>query len=135
MAELPAAVRPHCSIDGELWGNKPGSSLIFLAATQVQPGDTTMINKAKIGLSVAIMLGVLGAASAALAGSKDDDGGSGGGYVVGGSMDGVNPALHPDIFGNVSKPRGYAAPSGNTYGYVVAPSALKSFARAHKNLR
>jgi hypothetical protein len=94
-----------------------------------------MINKAKIGLSVAIMLGVLGAASAALAGSKDDDGGSGGGYVVGGSMAGVNPAMHPDIFGNVSKPHGYAAPSGNIDGYVVAPPGSKSFARAHKSPR
>ena len=54
--------------------------------------------KAKIALATAL---VLSSGVAALAGTKDDDGGGGaGGYVVPGSMVGVNPVYHPDIFGS-----------------------------------
>ena len=60
-----------------------------------------MLKHGKTALIVAITLGVLGSASAALAGAKDDDGGGGaGGYVISGSTDGINPAYHQDLFGN-----------------------------------
>jgi hypothetical protein len=49
-------------------------------------------------LLLAAALGVLGVSSAA----ATDHGGRGnhGGFVMPGSLDGVNPAYHPDIFGN-----------------------------------
>jgi ABC-type sugar transport system substrate-binding protein len=52
---------------------------------------------------------ILGTASAALA---SDSGDYSGGFVMPGSMDGVNPAYHPGIFGNTAaaKAYGFAAP-------------------------
>ena len=55
-------------------------------------------NKTLVTLSLAAALGALGAASALA--SEDHGRGTRGGYVVPGSLDGVNPAYHPDIFGN-----------------------------------
>jgi hypothetical protein len=49
-------------------------------------------------LAVAAVL-ILGTASAALAESEHDQGG---GYLIEGSMDGVNPVYHPDVFGNAN---------------------------------
>jgi len=58
-----------------------------------------MLKHGKTAMIVAITLGVLGSASAALAGAKDDDGGAGaGGYLVSGSSVGVNPVYHPELF-------------------------------------
>jgi hypothetical protein len=55
-------------------------------------------NKTFITLSLAAALGVLGVASAT---ASDNSGrGTRGGFVTPGSLDGVNPAYHPDIFGN-----------------------------------
>jgi hypothetical protein len=78
----------------------------LLRGRQIQPinrtGDTTMFTNMKIALVAAL---VIGTASAALAGAKDED--ERGGFVVPGSMDGVNPAYHPDIFGNPATARAY----------------------------
>jgi hypothetical protein len=54
-------------------------------------------NKAFVVLAAAVAVSVLGAASQALAGS---DRYPRGGFVMPGSLDGVNPAYHPGIFGN-----------------------------------
>ena len=62
-----------------------------------------MFTKTKIALSVAM---VLGAASAALAGSENTE--DRGGFVIAGSTDGVNPVYHQDLFGNDGKAYGYA---------------------------
>jgi hypothetical protein len=64
-----------------------------------------MVGKTFITLSLAAALGVLGAASAVASdhGRRDDRGG----YVVPGSLVGVNPAYHPDIFGNPAVAREY----------------------------
>ena len=59
------------------------------------------MTKAKIALAIAL---VLGGASAALA-SNDNE--PSGGFVVSGSLDGVNPAYHPDIFSNPATARSY----------------------------
>jgi hypothetical protein len=69
-------------------------------------------NRSFITLSLAAALGVLGVASAA----ATDQGGRNrsGGYVLPGSLDGVNPAYHPDIFGN--------ATSAYAYGFVQSPN-------------
>jgi hypothetical protein len=68
-------------------------------------------NKSFITLSLAATLGVLGAASAVA--SEHENRGERGGYVVPGSLDGVNPAYHPEIFGN--------AAAAAAYGFVQSP--------------
>jgi hypothetical protein len=70
-----------------------------------------MFTKTKVALSVAMILGALGAASAAWAGSKDDADSGGGGYAVGRNTGGVNPAYRWDFFGT----------AGSSYGYTVLP--------------
>jgi hypothetical protein len=55
-------------------------------------------NRSFITLSIAAALGVLGAASAAA--FEHSNRGDRGGFVMPGSLAGVNPAYHPDIFGN-----------------------------------
>jgi hypothetical protein len=60
-----------------------------------------MLTKTKIALAAAL---ILGTASAALAGDQTDERG---GYVMPGSLDGVNPAYHPGIFGNPAVARSY----------------------------
>jgi hypothetical protein len=61
-----------------------------------------MFTKTKIALSVAL---ILSAASAALGSNRDDD--DFGGYVIACSLDGVNPAYHPRIFGDPAVAREY----------------------------
>jgi hypothetical protein len=65
-------------------------------------------NKTFITLSLAAALGVLGVASAAA--SEHGGRGARGGFVMPGSLEGVNPAYHPDIFGN--------AATASAYGFV-----------------
>jgi hypothetical protein len=59
-----------------------------------------MLTKTKIALVAAV---IVSTTSAALAGEDRDPGG----YVVPGSMDGVNPAYHPDIFNNSNAAAAY----------------------------
>jgi hypothetical protein len=61
-----------------------------------------MFTNTKIALAAAL---ILGAASAALAGSENTE--ERGGYVMPGSLVGVNPVYHPDIFGNAATARSY----------------------------
>jgi hypothetical protein len=74
-----------------------------------------MLTKTKIILAAVLMLGT---ASAALASA---DGDYSGGSVVPGSLNGVNPADHPGIFGNpaVAKSYGFA---DTAHGWAVSPS-------------
>ena len=62
--------------------------------------------KAFIMLAITAALGVLGAVSAV---AKDDmdQRGERGGYVAPCSLSGVNPAFHPDIFGNPAAARAF----------------------------
>jgi hypothetical protein len=64
-----------------------------------------MLSKAKIVIAAVLVLGL---ASAAQAGGRDDADSSGG-YVVAPNGSGVNPALHPEIFGQTENAYGYAA--------------------------
>jgi hypothetical protein len=80
--------------------------------------------KALLALSTAIVL--LGAATAAQAGSRDDD--ESGGFVVPGSLVGVNPVYHPGIFGNSDAARayGFVAPSHSqhtTHKHTARPTS------------
>jgi hypothetical protein len=64
-----------------------------------------------VAFGIAIAAGFVSAASAT---DRDDDRtGERGGSVVRCSLDGVNPAVHPKIFGNVAVAR--------SYGFVKAP--------------
>jgi hypothetical protein len=85
-----------------------------------------LIKITKVAFAAAL---VLGAASAALAG--DNSGEYSGGFVMQGSMDGVNPAHHPDLFQNSTNgheaydlaPAKKLTPSQNgrkAYGFVPA---------------
>ena len=82
------------------------------------------LNKTKIALAVAL---VLGGASAALASSDSDPSG---GYVVAGNLDGVNPAYHPEIFGNPATARSYGFVKSPQGTWEVEPAAhIQSDAR------
>jgi len=59
-----------------------------------------MLTKTKMALVAAL---ILSTASAALASDHEDTGGA----VMPGSLDGVNPADHPGIFGNPATARSY----------------------------
>ena len=67
-------------------------------------------NKTLVTLSLAAALGALGVASAVA--SENHGRGTRGGFVVPGSLDGVNPAYHPEIFGN--------AASALSFGFIQA---------------
>jgi hypothetical protein len=82
-----------------------------------------MLTKTKIALAAALILGSLG--SAALADQSD----IGGGSVMPGSMDGVNPAYHPGIFGNANTARAYGFVE-SPHGWVASPGQA---ARAQAN--
>jgi hypothetical protein len=61
-----------------------------------------MLSKTKIALAAAL---IIGTASAALANDSGEN--NMGGSVRPGSLDGVNPAYHPGIFGNPAVARSY----------------------------
>jgi hypothetical protein len=61
-----------------------------------------MFTNMKVALAAAL---IIGTASAALAGSENTE--ERGGYVMPGSLVGVNPVYHPDIFGNAATARSY----------------------------
>jgi hypothetical protein len=64
-----------------------------------------------VALAVTTALGILGAAPAAGNEDRPDRGDDRGGAVVACSLDGVNPARHPKIFGN-------PAVAAREYGFV-----------------
>jgi hypothetical protein len=66
-----------------------------------------MFTGTKIVLAAAL---ILGTASATLAGSENTE--DRGGFVMPGSVVGVNPVYHPEIFGNVEN----AGNGSNAYG-------------------
>jgi hypothetical protein len=59
-------------------------------------------------IALSLALGILGASSAVA--SENGNRGDRGGFVVPGSLVGVNPVYHPDIFGN--------AATAYAYGFV-----------------
>jgi len=81
--------------------------------------------KAFVALAVTAGLGVLGAASAV---AKDDDSdrrGERGGSVVPCSLDGVNPAFHPEIFGNAATAAAYGFVRSRDGGWQVRPNCRR----------
>jgi hypothetical protein len=67
--------------------------------------------KALVALAVTIALGVLGAAPAAGNEDRPDRGDDRGGAVTPCNLTGVNPAHHPEIFGN-------PAVAAREYGFI-----------------
>jgi hypothetical protein len=94
-------------------GDRPSPYLQFVATNKT--GDTNMMTKTKMALAAAL---ILGTASGALA-SKD---GVDTGAVMPGSMDGVNPAYHPNWFPNYAN-------GGKAYASV--PSAKHAHRTSH----
>jgi hypothetical protein len=64
-----------------------------------------------VGFAIVTVVSVLGAA--AMATDRDDHGQERGGAVTRCSLDGVNPALHPEVFGN--------AATAESFGFYQAP--------------
>jgi hypothetical protein len=72
-----------------------------------------------VALAVTAALGYFGAAFAA--GTDRDRGHERGGSVVPCSLDGVNPAVHPEIFGNAATARQYGFVQGPDRTWHVVP--------------
>jgi hypothetical protein len=75
-------------------------------------------------LGTAAALAVAGA-SAAKADFLDSDKHNRGGYVLPCSLDGVNPAVHPGIFGNPAVARSYGFVLGPDRVWHVAPNCRR----------
>ena len=77
--------------------------------------------KAFVALVVTTALGILGVAPAA-AGSDRDRGRDRYGSVVPCSLDGVNPAFHPEIFGNPAAAAAFGFVRSRDGGWQVRPN-------------
>jgi hypothetical protein len=75
-----------------------------------------MFINTKIAFAVAL---IVGTASAALAGDQTDERG---GFAMPGSMDGVNPVHHSDIFGD----------AGRAYGDVASPTQRDDLSQSRR---
>jgi hypothetical protein len=75
-----------------------------------------MLTKTKIALAAAL---IIGTASAALANDSGEN--NQGGFVMPGSLDGVNPAYHPGIFGNPAVARSYGFEKSRDGTWYVRP--------------
>jgi hypothetical protein len=76
-----------------------------------------------VALAVVTALGFLGAAFAA--GTDRDRGHERGGSVVPCSLDGVNPAVHPEIFGNAAAARQFGFVQGPDRTWHVVPGCRR----------
>jgi hypothetical protein len=82
-----------------------------------------MIGKmAFVALAVTIALCVLGAVPAAAAGDRSDRGRDRNGAVQPCSLDGVNPAYHPEIFGNAASALSFGFVRSRDGGWQVVPN-------------
>jgi hypothetical protein len=77
-----------------------------------------------VALAATIALGILGAASAA-AGDRSDRGRDRYGAVVPCSLDGVNPAYHPHIFGNPAAAYAYGFVRSRDGAWQVRPDCRR----------
>jgi hypothetical protein len=83
-----------------------------------------MLNKTKVVLAAALMLGTASAALANDSGENDM-----GGYVLPGNTDGVNPAYHPRWFPNYRR-ASTRDTAGAAYGFV--PAVKQTHRTSHK---
>jgi hypothetical protein len=75
-----------------------------------------MLTKTKFALAAAL---IIGTASAALANDSGEN--NMGGFVMPGSLDGVNPAYHPGIFGNPAVAKSYGFVKSRDGNWHVRP--------------
>jgi hypothetical protein len=85
-----------------------------------------MFTKTKIAFAAAL---ILGTASAALANDSGEN--NQGGFAMPGSTAGVNPAYHPELFGNAGNVD-KAGKAGKAYGYVASPNQQKDLSQSRK---
>ena len=79
-----------------------------------------MFTKTKIAFAAAL---ILGTASAALAGDSGEN--NQGGFVMPGSTVGVNPAYHPEIFGNAATAYAYGFVRSRDGAWQVGPNCRR----------
>jgi len=75
-----------------------------------------MLNKTKIALAAALIIGTASVALASDSGSEPS-----GGHVMPGSLEGVNPVDHPGIFRNATTAKSYGFVE-TAHGWAVAPA-------------
>jgi hypothetical protein len=75
-----------------------------------------MLTTTKIAIATAL---IIGSASAALAHDSGEN--NMGGFVMPGSLDGVDPAYHPRIFGNPAVARSYGFEQSRNGTWYVRP--------------
>jgi hypothetical protein len=80
--------------------------------------------KSFAALAMATALAVLGAASAR-ATDRDDRGIERGGAVVRCSLEGVNPAFHPEVFGNAATARSFGFVQTADHVWRVLPDCRR----------
>jgi hypothetical protein len=78
--------------------------------------------KGFVALAVTAALGILGAAPAVASRDDIDTRSERGGSVVPCSLDGVNPAFHPEIFGNPAVASTYGFVRSRDGGWHVVPN-------------
>jgi hypothetical protein len=77
---------------------------------------------ALVALAVTPALGILGTASAVAGRDDMNDSGERGGSVRPCSLDGVNPAHHPEIFGNPAAASAYGFSRSSDGAWQVVPN-------------
>ena len=77
-----------------------------------------------VGLAIVTAVSVLGAAAMA-AGDRDDHGQERGGAVVRCSLDGVNPAVHPEVFGNAATAQAFGFVQAADHTWHVRPDCRR----------
>jgi hypothetical protein len=78
--------------------------------------------KAFVALAVTTAMGILGAASPAAGSDRSDRGRDRYGSVVPCSLDGVNPAYHPEIFGSPAAASAYGFVRSRDGAWQVRPN-------------
>jgi hypothetical protein len=83
-----------------------------------------MGRKTFVALAMATALAALGAACA-YANDRDDHGIERGGAVVRCSLEGVNPAFHPEVFGNAATAKSYGFVQTADHVWHVLPDCRR----------
>jgi hypothetical protein len=69
-------------------------------------GEAKLVAKSvMLAIAAALTVGTVGGVGAAKANDHDDHGRERGGFVIACSLDGVNPAFHPEVFANAATAR------------------------------
>ncbi len=87
-----------------------------------------MLTKINITFAAAVLLGLAGASAAS---ASDNSGEYHGGFVMPGSMDGVNPAFHPEWFAGRAQASGRAGSQAGGRDAFASTKRSKAIGRAN----